>query len=106
MHIVLVEPEIPQNTGNVARLCALTECELHLVGKLGFTVNDYYLRRAGLDYWDCLKVSYHQNLAELTAAAKSASLYYVSSKAKRFYTEIPYQWGDYLVFGSETRGLP
>jgi tRNA (cytidine/uridine-2'-O-)-methyltransferase len=106
MHIVLVEPEIPQNTGNIARVCALTESGLHLVGKLGFSVNDYYLRRAGLDYWDCLKVSYYQSLDEFIAAASPERLYYVSTKAERLYTEVRYQSGDYLVFGSETRGLP
>jgi len=105
MHIVLVEPEIPQNTGNIARLCVLTESQLHLVGKLGFSVNDYYLRRAGLDYWDCLNVSYHGSLEELPVG-NSARLYYVSTKGKRLYTQIPYRWEDYLVFGSETRGLP
>ena len=106
MHIVLVEPEIPQNTGNIARVCALTESELHLVGKLGFSVNDYYLRRAGLDYWDCLRVSYHRSLDELISDVNPARLYYASTKAKRLYTEVRYQPGDYLVFGSETRGLP
>jgi len=105
MHIVLVEPEIPQNTGNIARLCVLTDSHLHLVGKLGFSVNDYYLRRAGLDYWDCLNVSYHDNLEELPVG-NSGRLYYVSTKARQLYTQIPYQWEDYLVFGSETRGLP
>ena len=106
MHIVLVEPEIPQNTGNIARVCALTESELHLVGKLGFSVNDYYLRRAGLDYWDCLRVSYHRSLDELISDVNPARLYYASTKAKRLYTEVRYQPGDYLVFGGETRGLP
>ena len=106
MHIVLVEPEIPQNTGNIARLCVLTESELHLVGQLGFSVNDYYLRRAGLDYWECLKVSYYQSLDEFMSAAKPERLYYVTTKAKRLYTDVSYQWADYLVFGSETRGLP
>ena len=106
MHIVLVEPEIPQNAGNIARLCALTECQLHLVGSLGFKINDYYLRRAGLDYWECLTVSYHPSLEELMGAVKSKRLYYVSTKAKRLYTQVSYNWEDYLVFGSETKGLP
>lgn len=106
MHIVLVEPEIPQNTGNIARLCVLTDSELHLVGRLGFSVNNYYLRRAGLDYWGTLKVSYYDGLDEFLSAARPERLYYVSTKARRFYTEISYQWTDYLVFGSETHGLP
>ncbi len=106
MHVVLVEPEIPQNTGNIARLCALTDWSLHLVGRLGFSTSDYYLRRAGLDYWDCLTVSYHDNLADLESIAPSARFLYVSTKAKRLYSEIEYRGDDYLVFGSETRGLP
>jgi tRNA (cytidine/uridine-2'-O-)-methyltransferase len=106
VHIVLVEPEIPQNTGNIARLCVLTDSELHLVGRLGFSVNNYYLRRAGLDYWESLKVSYYDGLDEFLSAARPERLYYVSTKARRFYTEISYQWTDYLVFGSETHGLP
>jgi tRNA (cytidine/uridine-2'-O-)-methyltransferase len=106
MHLVLVEPEIPQNTGNIARLCALTESELHLVGKLGFSINNYYLRRAGLDYWECLQLNYHRSLDEFLANATPERCYYVSTKAKQLYTEIRYQWEDCLIFGSETRGLP
>ena len=106
MHIVLVEPEIPQNTGNIARLCVLTESELHLVGKLGFSINNYYLRRAGLDYWECLKVHCHQSLNEFLVQANRERVFYVSTKAKQFYTEIRDQWEDCLVFGGETRGLP
>jgi tRNA (cytidine/uridine-2'-O-)-methyltransferase len=106
MHVVLVEPEIPQNTGNIARLCALTESPLHLIGKLGFSTSDYYLRRAGLDYWESVTVSYHDSLDELKQAANKGSFYYVSTKATRLYTDIRYCWSDYLVFGSETRGLP
>jgi tRNA (cytidine/uridine-2'-O-)-methyltransferase len=92
MHVVLVEPEIPQNTGNI--------------GKLGFSTSDYYLRRAGLDYWESVVVSYHDSLDELKHLAGSGCFYYVSTKAARLYTEIRYCWNDYLVFGSETRGLP
>ncbi|MGH9959242.1 MAG: tRNA (cytidine(34)-2'-O)-methyltransferase [Pyrinomonadaceae bacterium] len=106
MHIVLVEPEIPQNTGNIARLCALTESALHLVCKLGFSTSDYYLRRAGLDYWDCLNINYHDSLEALRQIARSSQLFYVSTKARLLYTEVKYHWEDYLVFGSETRGLP
>jgi tRNA (cytidine/uridine-2'-O-)-methyltransferase len=106
MHIVLVEPEIPQNTGNIARLCVLTECALHLVGKLGFSTSDYYLRRAGLDYWEHLTVAYHDSLQALQQAAPSGRFFYVSTKALRLYTEVQYRWEDYLVFGNETRGLP
>ena len=106
MHVVLVEPEIPQNTGNIARLCVLTECSLHLVGKLGFSTSDYYLRRAGLDYWECLTVNYHENLQALQQTVASGRFFYVSTKASRLYTEVIYSQEDYLVFGSETRGLP
>src|SRR6185436_14208055 len=105
MHVVLVEPEIPQNTGNIARLCVLTECSLHLVGKLGFSTSDYYLRRAGLDYWECLTVSYHENLQALIQTVDFGRFFYVSTKASRLYTEVNYSLEDYLVFGSETRGL-
>ena len=106
MHVVLVEPEIPQNTGNIARLCALTESSLHLIGKLGFSTSDYYLRRAGLDYWESVKVSYHDSLEELNKRAQTGCFYYVSTKATRLYTDIRYCWNDYLVFGNETSGLP
>ena len=105
MHIVLVEPEIPQNTGNIARLCVLTETTLHLVGRLGFSISNYYLRRAGLDYWDCLSVKYHKALADLMLSPQER-LIFVSTKATRLYTEIRYLPDDYLVFGSESWGLP
>ena len=106
MHVVLVEPEIPQNTGNIARLCVLTECSLHLVGKLGFSTSDYYLRRAGLDYWELLTVNYHERIEDLLQSSPSSRFLFVSTKAKQLYTEMEYAWDDYLVFGSETRGLP
>ena len=106
MHIVLVEPEIPQNTGNIARLCVLTECSLHLVGNLGFSLSDYYLRRAGLDYWECLSVQRHETLEALRASAPQRRCYFVSTKASKLYTEVGYDWDDYLVFGSESKGLP
>jgi tRNA (cytidine/uridine-2'-O-)-methyltransferase len=105
MHIVLVEPEIPQNTGNIARLCALTETTLHLVGPLGFSTSNYYLRRAGLDYWDCLTLHYHDDLSDLLQSTQGRFLF-VSTKAKQLYTEIRYLPEDYLVFGNESRGLP
>jgi len=106
MHIVLVEPEIPQNTGNIARLCVLTDSCLHLVGKLGFSTSDYYLRRAGLDYWECLNVQYHDTLAVMQQHLPDNRFLFVSTKADRFYTQVQYRWDDYLVFGSESRGLP
>jgi len=106
MHVVLLEPEIPQNTGNIARLCVLTESSLHLVGKLGFSTSDYYLRRAGLDYWECLTVQYHESLQALQRTVMTGRFFYVSTKASQSYTEVRYSHDDYLVFGSETRGLP
>jgi len=106
MHVVLVEPEIPQNTGSIGRLCVLTQCQLHLVGQLGFSISDHHLRRAGLDYWSLLKVMRHASLNELWGAVPQESFHYVTTKAERLYTEARYRWGDYLVFGSETRGLP
>jgi tRNA (cytidine/uridine-2'-O-)-methyltransferase len=105
MHIVLVEPEIPQNTGNIARLCVLTETTLHLVGRLGFSISNYYLRRAGLDYWDCLTVEYHDALTDLTLSPQGR-LIFVSTKATRLYTDMRYLPSDYLVFGNESKGLP
>ena len=106
MHVVLVEPEIPQNTGNIGRLCVLTECQLHLVGKLGFSISNSYLRRAGLDYWELLDVKQHVSIVELWEQAPQARFHYVSTKAVQLYTEVNYNQEDYLVFGSETKGLP
>ncbi len=104
-HIVLVEPEIPQNTGNIARTCAATGCVLHLVKPLGFEISDKQLKRAGLDYWHLVEVHIHENFEELFAAAKDARFHFFTTKAPRAYTEADYREGDYLVFGKETRGL-
>jgi len=89
MHVVLVEPEIPQNTGNIARLCVLTESSLHLVGKLGFSTSDYYLRRAGLDYWECLTVQYHESLQALQRTVMTGRFFYVSTKASQSFLILP-----------------
>ncbi|SCJ07493.1 tRNA (cytidine(34)-2'-O)-methyltransferase [uncultured Clostridium sp.] len=105
-HIVLVEPEIPQNTGNIARTCAATGSELHLVGKLGFSLEDRYLKRAGLDYWPLTQVHRWESLEELVAACQPQKLYYASTKSPQTYTDVQYRDGDFLVFGKETRGLP
>lgn len=104
--IVLVEPEIPQNTGNIARLCACTGSDLYLVGKLGFSLSDKYLKRAGLDYWDDVNVFQYANLEELQKEFPENNFYYLTTKAKKYYTEMNFKEGDFLVFGSETRGLP
>ena len=104
-HIVLVEPEIPQNAGNIARTCAATGSELHLVKPLGFEISDKYLKRAGLDYWNLVKVHVHEDLGELFSAAPDGRFFFFTTKARRAYTEVSYRDGDYLVFGKETRGL-
>lgn len=105
-HVVLVEPEIPQNTGNVARTCAATGCELHLVRPLGFELTDKYLKRAGLDYWHLLTVHVHDDLEELFATYPSARCFFFTTKAKNTYCDVEFREGDFLVFGKETRGLP
>jgi len=104
--IVLFEPQIPQNTGNIARLCACTDCELYLVGQLGFRITDKYVKRAGLDYWEDVKIEQYQTLDELEHKFPDKKFYYISTKAKKLYTEEKFKPGCFLVFGSETRGLP
>lgn len=106
MHIVLVEPEIPGNTGNIARLCAATNSELHLVKPLGFSIEDKYLKRAGLDYWNLVKVHCHENFAEVLELYQGHNFYYNTTKADKIYTDIEYGFDDLLVFGKETAGLP
>jgi len=106
-NVVLVEPEIPPNTGNVGRLCLATGSRLHLVEPLGFSVDDRQLRRAGMDYWTKISVSYWQNLGEFDqATAGSSRRFLFTTKVKRPYWEIRFLAGDYLVFGRETKGLP
>lgn len=106
LHIVLYEPEIPPNTGNVARLCAATGIQLHLVGKLGFELSDRYLKRAGLDYWPHVNWEHVSSLDDLYRQAEASQFHYFSAKVTRPYTQANYQAGDWLVFGPETRGLP
>ncbi len=106
MHVVLVEPEIPQNTGNIARTCAATGCPLHLVGPLGFSIEDKWVKRAGLDYWHLVDVQQHASLEELWAAYPTGTFWYLSTKAKHNYSEVAYGADDFLVFGKETKGLP
>lgn len=105
-HVALIEPEIPPNTGNIARLCAATFSPLHLVGKLGFRTDDKAVRRAGLDYWSEVDLRFHLNIEALRAALPASRFVYLTKKAKRDYTEFRFEEGDCLVFGSETRGLP
>jgi len=106
MNIVLVEPEIPPNTGNIARLCAATRTTLHLVGPLGFRLTDSRVRRAGLDYWDHVEIKRHVSVASFLETVAETSLFLFSKHATVSYTEARYQESSYLVFGSETRGLP
>ena len=106
MHIVLVEPEIPGNTGNIARLCAATNSHLHLVKPLGFSLEDRYLKRAGLDYWHLVKVTCHENYAAMQTALAGLNFYFCTTKAEKSYSEIAYGADDVLVFGKETAGLP
>ena len=106
LNIVLYEPEIPQNTGNIARLCACTGASLYLVGKLGFSLSSKYTKRAGLDYWDSVDLHKIDTMDELLEAHKDANFYYLTTKTKRLYTDIKFQDGDFIVFGPETRGLP
>jgi tRNA (cytidine/uridine-2'-O-)-methyltransferase len=106
LHVVLIEPEIPPNTGNIARMCAATFTPLHLVGKLGFRTDDKALRRAGLDYWSEVDIRYHLNIEALGAALPECRFLYFTTKANRAYTDFQYERGDCLVFGRETRGLP
>ena len=105
-HIVLVEPEIPYNTGNVARLCVGLGATLHLVGKLGFSTADRYLKRAGLDYWEHVQVRYHQDLPALAAQNANGRWLYTTSHGRRLYTDWHFARDDFLVFGKETAGLP
>jgi tRNA (cytidine/uridine-2'-O-)-methyltransferase len=109
-HVVLVEPEIPPNTGNIARLCAATRCSLHLVGRLGFSIDEHAVRRAGLDYWPLVDVHTHEDLAAAERAIRelggSPRTFLFSGRAKRSYVEAEFQLGDILVFGKESVGLP
>jgi len=106
MHIVLYQPEIPQNTGNIARTCAATGAVLHLIKPLGFSLEDKYLKRAGLDYWHMMEYRVHESFEELLEAYPQARMHFLSTKAPRGYTEVRYEENDFLVFGCETRGLP
>ncbi len=106
LHVVLVEPEIPQNTGNILRTCAATDSKLHLVRPLGFSLEDRYLKRAGLDYWEIAQIQVWNNLEDVKEAFFDARYFYATTKAKKAYSQVAYSPKDMLVFGSETRGLP
>lgn len=107
LHIVLVEPEIPQNTGNIARTCAVTGAALHLVKPLGFAIDDRKLKRAGLDYWHQLDLTYHDSFDEVAhiATDRGETLFLATTHARRSHSDVYYHDGDWLVFGKETAGL-
>lgn len=106
LHVALWEPEIPPNTGNIARLCAATGTVLHLIGRIGFRLDDRSLRRAGIDYWNAVEIHRHQTLREFERAMAGVPLACFSAHAVRRYTDLRYQMGDCLLFGGESRGLP
>lgn len=105
MNIVLVEPEIPQNTGNIARLCACTGASLYLVGKLGFSLSDKYTKRAGLDYWESVEMHKVDSLETLWAQFPNSKFYYLTTKSKKSYFDVEFGANDFIVFGPESRGL-
>lgn len=106
LHVVLYEPEIPQNTGNIARLCAAVGASLHLIEPLGFFLDDRRMKRAGLDYWEQVAMRRYSGWGEFTASHPGADLWFFTTKAARSYADTVYGPGDFLVFGPETRGLP
>ena len=106
INIVMVEPEIPQNTGNVARTCAATGARLHLVGPMGFTIDDKKLKRAGLDYWQYLDITYYKNTQEFFEKNPEANCFFYTTKARRVHSDVKYPDKCYLLFGKETKGLP
>ncbi len=105
-NILLVEPEIPQNAGNIARTCAATGTRLHMVRPLGFEVTDKYLKRAGLDYWHLVDIFYYDSFDEVREKYPDARFFYFTTKGKHRHSDVKFQDGDFLVFGKETRGLP
>ena len=106
VNIVLYEPEIPPNTGNIARLCLATNTPLYLVEPLGFSLDDKHLKRAGLDYWEHVNYKLVDSLNEIQTMFSNSTFYYLSTKANKKYTEVHYKNNDFLVFGPESRGLP
>ena len=106
LNIVLYEPEIPQNTGNIARLCACLGAKLYLVGRLGFNFSEKHMKRAGLDYWDKVEIEHINSLDELVEQNKNSNFYYFTTKTKNKYTDFEFHTGDFFVFGPETRGIP
>lgn len=106
LNIVLYQPEIPQNTGNIGRTCVLTNSRLHLIKPLGFSITDKYLRRSGLDYWKLLDVVYYESFEEFYEMNKEKTIYLSTTKAKKFHTQVSYKKDDYIMFGRESSGVP
>ena len=106
LNIVLFEPEIPQNTGNIARTCVLTNCKLHLIKPLGFSLDEKHLRRAGLDYWPFLDYEVYESYEELREKYKDAHFYFSTTKGKNYYDDVKFKEGDFVIFGKESAGLP
>ena len=106
LNVVLYEPEIPQNTGNIARLCACTDASLYLVGKLGFALTDKYTKRAGMDYWQSVDLHRVESMEKLYEEFPNGRFFYLTTKSKRVYTDFKFQENDFIVFGPESRGLP
>ncbi|CEQ25060.1 tRNA (uridine(34)/cytosine(34)/5-carboxymethylaminomethyluridine(34)-2'-O)-methyltransferase TrmL [Paraclostridium sordellii] len=106
LNIVLVEPEIPQNTGNIIRSCAATGTKLHLVRPLGFSMEDKYLKRAGLDYWDLVDIQYYDSFDEVREQNPDAKFFYSTTKVKQTHSDVEYEDNSFIVFGKETKGLP
>ena len=106
LNIVLVEPEIPHNTGAIARTCALTQVSLHLVRPLGFSIDDKHMKRAGLDYWNMVDIHYYDSFDEVLEKNPMGTFYFATTKTKRSYDEFQYKDNSYFVFGKETKGLP
>lgn len=107
LNVVLLEPEIPQNTGNISRTCAATGTTLHLIGRLGFSIDEKHVKRAGLDYWDLLDLRYYDSYEEFLDKNPNAKIYYATTKAEKSHTEMEYPKEDcYIMFGKETAGIP
>ena len=106
LNIVLVEPQIPQNTGNISRTCAVTGARLHLVKPLGFEVSDRYLKRAGLDYWDKLDITYYEDLQDFFERNKEGDFFYFTTKGFKVHSDVEYPDNAYIIFGREDKGLP
>lgn len=106
LNIVLFQPEIPQNTGNIGRTCVLTNCKLHLIKPLGFSLEEKEIKRAGLDYWPLLDIEIHESYEDLREKYKEGTFYFCTTKAEKFHSDVSFKEGDFLVFGRESKGLP